>query len=372
MKVAIVYDRVNKWGGAERVLLSLHKLFPDAPLYTSVYQPSFAPWAHVFPKITPSFLQKLPFARSRHHLFSFIMPLVFESFDFDDFDCVISVTSEAAKGIITKPHTLHVCYCLTPTRYLWSGYEVYVSSLFRKVLFHFPIAYLRRWDRIAGNRPDVVVGISRTVTERIAQYYNRRADIIYPPVLVKEYAKSSRTDNKLIDDYYLLVSRLVPYKKVDIAVKAFNQMKKRLVIVGVGSEEKRLRRIAGKTIQFAGHIPEHKLHEYYEHCRALIFPQEEDFGLVSIEAQAAGKPVIAFERGGAQETVTKKTGVFFDTQTPESLQAAVTLFEKRMFMKEDCVSNAKKFSEEHFLKTFGTLISDLTRQHEVRRYKAFN
>jgi len=181
MKVAIVYDRVNKWGGAERVLLALHEMFPKAPLYTSVYDKKNAKWANVFPKIYTSFLQHIPFAKSNHELFAVLMPLAFESFNFDKYDLVISVTSEFAKGIITKQSTLHVCYCLTPTRYLWSGYEDYFRNKIFKILTKSIIIYLKEWDKMAAKRPDVMVAISSEVRNRIKKYYNRDSEIIFPP-----------------------------------------------------------------------------------------------------------------------------------------------------------------------------------------------
>ena len=184
MKVAIVYDRVNKWGGAERVLLALHEMFPDAPLYTSVYDSKKAPWARVFPKIYTSFLQYLPFAKSNHELLAPLMPLVFESFNFDNYDLVISVTSEAAKGIKTNSGTLHVCYCLTPTRYLWSHYEDYFKNPVFKLVTKPIINYLKNWDKKAAQRPDVMIAISTEVKNRIKKYYGRDSEIIFPPTNV--------------------------------------------------------------------------------------------------------------------------------------------------------------------------------------------
>src|SRR3989338_4440016 len=183
MKVALVYDRVNKWGGAERVLLALHKIFPDAPLYTSVYDNDKAPWAKVF-KIKTSFLQNFPFASQNHEFYAPLMPLVFESFSFDEYDLVISVTSEAAKGILTKPQTKHICYCLTPTRYLWSGYEDYFKNPILRFISKQVVFYLRFWDKIASQRPDVLIAISKEVQKRIKKYYDRDSSIIYPPLML--------------------------------------------------------------------------------------------------------------------------------------------------------------------------------------------
>lgn len=359
MKAAIVYDKVNKWGGAERVLLSLHKLFPDAPLYTSVYNPNTAEWASIFPKVIPSFLNNLPLARIRHDLYTPLMPIAFESFDFSEYDLVISVTSEAAKGIITKPGTIHVCYCLTPTRYLWSGYEEYLGGI-RKILSAPLVGYLRKWDKIAAQRPDAIVGISRTVSNRIKRYYSREHTVIYPPVNTKQFTKllhKGVVSSK--ERPYLCVARLVPYKRVDLVVSVFNRLKKPLVIVGTGSEEWKLKRIAKLNISFTGQISDTELAEYYRNARAVIFPQEEDFGIVAVEAQSMGTPVIAYKKGGAIETITTKTGVFFENQNAESLSRAIERFENIDIKREDCIKNAQKFSRKKFLKNFGKLVSSL-------------
>ncbi len=233
MKVALVYDRVNKWGGAERVLLALHELFPDAPLFTSVYDKKRAQWAKHF-SIIPSFLQKIPFAPSRHELFALAMPVAFESFSFDGYDLIISITSEAAKGIITKPQTTHICYCLTPTRYLWSGYQEYFTD-FLFTFLSFPAnAYLRNWDKKASRRPDHFIAISREVQERIGTYYGRESVVIYPPMTFANSKSEARNPKRMQhakskkEGYFLVVSRLskfTTYKRVDLAIKACNALK---------------------------------------------------------------------------------------------------------------------------------------------------
>ena len=302
-KVAIVYDRVNKWGGAERVLLALHEMFPSAPLYTSVYDVNGAPWAKVFPEIRTSFLQKFPFAKSNHEFLAPLMPIAFESFDFSGFDIVISVTSEAAKGIKTKPGTLHVCYCLTPTRYLWSHHNEYFKGASFKGVTKSIVKYLRRWDKIAAYRPDVIIGISSEVQNRIKKYYKRDSAVVFPPTNTSLLYSNEVKPKK----YYLLVSRLdFGYKKVELAIEAFNRLGKPLVIVGTGREEVRLKRMAVKNIKFAGRVSEEELIKYYQGAKALIMPQEEDFGIVSVEAQSHGVPVIAFKKGGAIDTVIRQ------------------------------------------------------------------
>jgi glycosyltransferase involved in cell wall biosynthesis len=350
MKTALVYDRVNKWGGAERVLLTLHEIFPDAPLYTSVYSPQDAPWAKVFPQIKTSFLQRIPGAQRNHEKLAALMPIAFESFDFSDFDLVISITSEAAKGIITGPKTRHICYCLTPTRYLWSGYGEYFHGSMSKVITKPIINYLRKWDKTAARRPDMMVAISQAVQDRIKKYYHRDSTVVYPPVDIGNFSLNSKSPDS---SFYLLVSRLVPYKRVDLAIEAFNRIKTPLVIVGTGSEERKLKKMAKENIKFLGQLTDRQLSGYYEKCAALIFPQEEDFGLVAVEAQAKGTPVIAFHKGGAVESVLEgKTGIFFDKQDVESLVSAIKTFKKMKFKPQECQKNAERFDKKRFKKEF--------------------
>jgi len=346
MKVALTYDRVNKWGGAERVLLALHKIFPDAPLYTSVLNIEKAPWAKVF-DVKTSFLQNFPKASTSHEFYAPLMPMAFESFNFDEFDLVISVTSEAAKGIITKPKTLHVCYCLTPTRYLWSGYNDYFKSSVFKFLSKPAVSYLRAWDKIAAQRPDEYIAISSEVKNRINKYYGRDSQIIYPPLTMSVNAQNNK---KISGDYFLVVSRLTNfYKRVDIAIEACNKLKVPLKIVGEGADAENLKKIAGPTIEFLGNVTDEELSSYYKNCKALIFPGLEDFGLTMVEAQAFGKPVVAFRGGGALDTVQeRKTGEFFNEQNPESLMVVLKSFDEKRYNTKSCRENSEKFSFERF------------------------
>ncbi len=351
MKVALVYDRINKFGGAEQVLLQLHRLYPQAPLYTAVYDPERALWAKVFPKVVPSFLQKWPLAKTHHELYPWLMPLVFESFDFSGYDLVISVTSAEAKAVITRPGTRHICYCLTPTRYLWSHQKEYLSEPGLGRWLKPAQAYLQKNDLVYAQRPDEYIAISRTVQKRIKKYYGRESVVIYPPVDTQKFLPSSR-----LEDYFLLVSRLVAYKKIDLAIKAFNQLGRRLIIVGRGRDSRRLKSLAGPTISFTGWISDGQLADYYRNCQALIMPQEEDFGIVAVEAQAAGRPVIAYNRGGARETVVaNQTGLFFNEATVDSLIQAVKQFESRAWESRLILAQAEKFEVRNFLKSWQTL-----------------
>ena len=346
MKVALTYDRVNKWGGAERVLLALHKIFPDAPLYTSVLNSEKAPWAKVF-EVKTSFLQNFPKATTSHELYAALMPMAFESFNFDEYDLVISVTSEAAKGIITKPKTLHICYCLTPTRYLWSGYNDYFKSSIFKLISKPLVSYLRFWDKIAAQRPDEYIAISTEVQNRIKKYYKRDAEVIYPPLMMPVNSQNDKRDS---DGYFLVVSRLTNfYKRVDIAIEACNRLKLPLKIVGEGADQDNLKNIAGSTVEFLGNLTDQQLAVCYKNCKAMIFPGLEDFGLTMVEAQAFGKPVIAFRGGGALDIVQEgKTGEFFNEQNPESLMAVLKSFDEKRYNMKSCRENSEKFSFERF------------------------
>lgn len=355
MKVAIVYDRVNKWGGAERVLLTLHELFPKAPLYTSIYNKDKASWAKIFPEIKTSFIQKIPFLKDNHELIPFLMPLAFQLHNFDEYDLVISVTSEFAKNITVK-NGIHLCYCLTPTRYLWSGHDYYFQNKNIRKLLSPIINYLKWVDKKASKKPNKIIAISRVVQKRIKKYYQKDSQIIYPPV---EKIKRLKEKIKNKNEYYLVVSRLVSYKKVDLAINAFNKLKYTLVIVGTGKEERKLKKLANKNVKFVGNPSDQKLARYYKNASALIFPQEEDFGIVAVEAQSFGTPVIAYKKGGALDIVSSKTGIFFEKQSIESLIKAVQSFKPKNFNKKDIINNSKKFSKKRFKAEFLQIVKNI-------------
>ncbi len=369
MNVALVYDRVNKWGGAERVLLALHRIWPDAPLYTAVYDPKRATWADVF-SVRTSFLQHLPFANRMHESLAMLTPMAFETFNFDAYDAVISITSAEAKNIITKPGTVHICYCLTPTRYLWSGYEQYraqpglgIISGVARILLTWLGPLLRRWDLIASSRPDYYIAISNRVKDRIEGYYHRNVvDVIYPPVNEKKFTvhRSPFTENNT-QGYFLTVSRLVSYKRVDILVRAFNTLGLPLVIIGDGRQKRELKHLAGKTITFIDrHLTDSELVRYYGECRAFVFAADEDFGLVAAEAQAIGKPVIAYRQSGVSEIVKDNvTGVLFDEQTPEAVIRAVEAFGRKTFSSASCREQSALMHEQQFAMRMKLLVDRL-------------
>ncbi len=355
-KLALVYDRVNKWGGAERVLLALHEIFPDAPLYTSVYNPAAAGWAKVFPAVIPTFLQKFPLAKSNHELYPWLTPIAFETLKFDDYDIVISVTSADAKGIITKPGTFHLCYCLTPTRYLWSHEDFYKSQT--SSLFHPLFNYLKSWDLIASRRPDAYIAISKTVQSRIKKYYGLDSQIIYPPIDFDVYSQASPPPS--LKDFFLYVGRLVAYKQAEVLVEIFNDLQLPLAIIGTGSLESKLKAVAAPNIYFLGQLSETELTAYYQHARAVLYIHEEDFGLVPLEAHAAGTPVIGINKGGVTETVIHgQTGLLLNGIA--DLKNAILNFDSTKFDREFIKAHAQKFAKDRFKGEFkSTLVRSYT------------
>jgi glycosyltransferase involved in cell wall biosynthesis len=373
MKVALVYDRVNKFGGAERVLQTLHKIWPEAPLFTSVFNSKKAAWAKIF-EVKPSFLQKLPFLKNNHELFPFLMPFGFEDFDFSGFDVVISITSAEAKGIITKPDSLHVCYCLTPTRYLWSGWQYYNQNMqfgifnpLARLIAKPLLLNLKKWDKLASQRPDYYFAISKEVKKRIKKYYQRGSEVIYPgvdtnkfkPINNNQNNKNNKSNNKN-NNYFLLVSRLVPYKRVDLVIKVFNKLGWNLKIIGRGKEEAKLKKPAKANIEFLKDLTDKRLLGYYQNCLGFVFAGEEDLGLVALEAQACGKPVLCFLKGGMAEVVLEgKTGMFFENQTEESLILALKEFKKQSFSSKECRQNALNYNHKKFIKNFKSKVEEL-------------
>lgn len=363
MRIAFVYDRVNKFGGAERVLLALHEVWPQAPLFTTVYNQKTAPWASTF-NVKPS-LRLPPFFSARHEIFLPITPFIFESLNLDNFDVVLSITSAEAKGIITKPHTLHICYCLTPTRYLWSGYQDYLDEPGVGILNHIARIFmkaffppLRLWDFTASSYPDFYIAISQTVKRRIKAYYKKEAEIIYPPI---DTEKFKPTDGCSQEDYFLVVSRLVPYKRIDYVISTFNSLGWKLKIVGRGVDEGRLRKMAKKNVEFlGGNLTDEKLCWYYQNCQALIFPGEEDFGITSVEAQACGRPVIGINCGGVVETIIPgKTGEIYNRQDEKTLISALKIFKQKKYLPFSCRQNAIRFTKKTFKEKIKKTVANL-------------
>src|SRR3990167_1588955 len=392
-KIAIVYDWLDKWGGVERVLLTFHEMFPEADWFTSYVDEKKATWIYDLrfknSKIHPSFIQKLPsFIKNNRILSLPFYSYAFESFDFSHYDLLISITSSFAKGIITKPGTQHICYLLTPTRLLWSQHDIYTKNwipAFAGMTSPY-MSKLREWDYVAAQRPDRIISISKNVAQRCEKYYRRESEILYPPFYIDywsglknslnchpELARLAETSPKLIsgskeipdqvrndihENYYLAVSRLEPYKMVDLVIEFFNERKEQLIIVGTGSQKPKLQNLAGKNIRFFENITDLELAQLYSNAKALIMLQEEDFGYVALEAQFFGCPVIAYLGGGALETVSEKmSGIFFDKQTTSALRDGFERFMKVSYNRKVNVKFFEKFSKIKFIDSFKNNVS---------------
>ncbi|HSH05237.1 MAG TPA: glycosyltransferase [Anaerolineae bacterium] len=324
MKLALVHDWLNQIGGAEDVLETLVDLYPQAPIYTSLYWQAKMPnhWAQW--DIHTSFIDRLPGAYRRQQIYLPFYPLAFEQFDFRQYDVVLTNKSGFCHGIVTGPETMHICYCLTPTRYVWR-YHQYAAQenlgpLVRTILPPF-LTWLRLWDRLAADRVDHFIAISQEVRRRIAKVYHRDSVIIYPPVATERFTIATKTD-----DYYLFVGRLVPYRRLDLLIEAFNKLKRPLLIAGSGRDRQRLEALANDNITFLGYVPDDDLPDIIARCRAFLFPGEEDFGIAPIQAMAAGRPVIAYAAGGALDTVIPGTGTLFPQQTVDAICHAINQF----------------------------------------------
>ena len=351
LKMAIFYDWLNQWGGAERLLLNILNIFPQAKLFTTIHNPTKTSWLKQ--PIKASFLNK--FCKNNSPLISLLQPIAVENFDFSSFDIVISLTSQNGKAILTPPQTCHICYLLTPNRYL---YQFTYPKIFNKF-----ISFLKKIDFIYSQRPDYYISISKTVQNRIKNIYKRDSIIVYPPIEPKFKPVKIQTSQ----DYYLVVSRLVKHKRVDLAINACLKLNKKLIIVGSGRYQNQLKKIAKNSslISFLGQVEDKRLLKLYQNCLALICPQIEDLGLTSIEAQACGKPVIGLNRDGIKETVVNnKTGILFNHQTVKSVLKAINILESIKINPIDCQKNASRFSRSSFMIDFKKQIQHLWRLHQ--------
>ncbi len=332
------------------MLQVFHDLFPSAPVYTLVYNREdtgglFDGW-----DIRTSFVQRLPGGVKRYKWYLNLMPAAIERLDLSQYDLVISDSSAFAKGIVTRPSTLHICYCHSPTRYLWNDTHSYTEELNQpsvvKQLLPVLLNRLRVWDRLAAERVDAFIANSRTVQTRIRKYYGKDSVVIEPPVDIEHLKVAPLSE---VGDYYLIVSRLRPYKRVDLAVQAFNALGLPLKVIGTGEEVENLKAMARPNIEFLGPLPDDERNLLLSHCRAFIHPQEEDFGIAAVEAMAAGRPVIAYGRGGARETVIDgKTGVLFEDQSPWSLVDAVRDFDDKAFDPQMIRAHAEQYATPMF------------------------
>ncbi|MBF2054049.1 MAG: glycosyltransferase [Candidatus Sericytochromatia bacterium] len=350
MRVALVHDWLTVYGGAERVLLELQHCFPQAPIYTAVYTPESLPPEFSRLDVRTSFIQRMPGLAKRHRLGLPLMPLAFEAFDLSDYELVISSSHACAKGVITGPETRHISYIHTPLRYAWDLSHSYLQQelpRWQRPLAQPLLHYLRLWDQLSAQRIDTLLCNSRFVQRRIQKYYHREAQVLYPPVDVP-----STPPLRNPQDFFLVAGRQVSYKRMDLVVETFTRLNWPLKVVGDGPEHQRLRQLAGPRTEFLGPVSRAELENLYQQARALVFAPLEDFGIMPVEAQAFGCPVIAFGRGGALETVIDgETGLFFEAQTPDSLQAALERFVacEADFKTERLHAHARRFAAEHFV-----------------------
>lgn len=356
MRVAIVHDFLMQMGGGEKVVEVLHDMFPDAPIYTSAYDADTMPAYYRTWDIRTSFMQKMPVKRITHRLALLLYPLAFESFELSEYDLVISSSSAFAKGAITQPNTVHICYTHTPMRYAWSPRSYMKNenaSRMLRLLLAPGLHYLRLWDAVASSRVDHYVANSSTVAGRIKKFYGRNSAVIFPPVDTERFQISDE-----VGDYYIIASRFVPYKRLDLAVDAFTRLGIPLKVVGDGRQRKALEARAGKNVEFLGRVDDVALSELMARAKGYVMPGEEDFGIAPVEANACGRPVIAYAAGGALDTqVDGVTGVLFHEQTVESLCAAVRRADEMEFDPLVIRAHAVKFDTEVFRQSMCRLIA---------------
>ena len=359
LKIALVHDWILSLGGAERVLKVFHGMFPEAPIYTLFYNKEFTDKFLPNAIIIPTFLQKTRRWIKKHKLLLPFVPLAVESIDLSDFDLVISSSIAFSKGLILKIKTTHICYCYSPTRFLWDYHFEYSKRWPVRILQHI----LRIWDRQAANRADHFIAISKNVQKRIKKYYQRDSTVIYPPVEIYSSKKFPQANSPSVKDFYLIVSRLFPSKNISIAIEAFNKLGYPLVIIGDGPERRKLEKIAHKNITFLGELPDEYVERYYNQCKAFIMPQEEDFGLTPIEAMLHGKPVLALRMGGAIEYILEGiNGEFFDDPTPEVLADGVRRLNENYKNYSPLVikKTAERFSRQRFENEIRSFIEKVT------------
>jgi glycosyltransferase involved in cell wall biosynthesis len=359
MKTAIIHYWLLRMRGGEKVLEALCELFPDADIFTHVYDPRGISETIRTHKIQTTLIQKLPFARSNYQSYLPLMPMALEALDLRDYDLIISSESGPSKGVIVRPDALHICYCHSPMRYLWDQYHQYRAraSMIQRLLMPWVMGPLRQWDVTSAARVDHFIANSTSVADRIKRYWRREADVLAPPVAVERFRPAERRE-----DFYLYVGELAPYKRADLAVQACTMLNRRLLVIGQGSDEAYVRKLAGPTIEFLGPASDSILEEVYAKCQALLFPAEEDFGIVSVEAMAAGAPVVAFARGGARDTVIDgETGFFFAEQNVASLLTAMLRLESHIAQLDpwSIVAHAHKFNRNAFKSGFMRITEQL-------------
>lgn len=362
MKKALVHDWFYTNAGGEKVVESITNIWDDFDFFSTIDFLDEKDRKNILKgkKSTTSFIQKLPTAKKNHRKFLQLFPYAIESLNVSDYDLVISSSSSIAKGVLTNQNQLHICYCHSPMRYAWNLYFDYLKSkglnkgikgAYAKYVLH----KMRHWDLLNTNRVDFFIANSNYIAKRIKKIYNREATVIYPPVDTEMFKL-----HKEKEAYYIAASRLVPYKKIDVIVEAFNKMpNKKLIVIGDGPDKKKLIKLGAENIEFVGKVSQPKLIELLQKAKALLFAADEDFGILPVEAQSCGTPVIAYKKGGLLETVIEnKTGVFFKEQKAESIVSAVDQFDKMMFDSNEIRENALRFSKERFEAAFKSFVED--------------
>ncbi len=367
VRVAIIHYWLVNMRGGEKVLEALCELYPDADIFTHVYNPKAMSPRIRRHNVRTTFIQKLPGALRHYQKYLPLMPMALEELDLSAYDLVISSESGPAKGVIVRPDAVHICYCHSPMRYIWDQYTQYRNSagFFARLAMPWIASGLRQWDVTSAARVDYFIANSKAVARRIRKYWRRDAEVIAPPVDVSRLDAASERD-----DFYLHVGELVPYKRADIAVRACSMLDRRLIVIGDGPELKRLKKMAGPSVEFLGRLPDDLLYEHYARCRALLFPGEEDFGIVPVEAMAAGAPVIAFGRGGSEDTIIDgHTGITFREQSVASMLSAIIEFEmdEAAFSATNIAAHAHKFERNVFKDRFAQTVRAIMARHNQER-----
>lgn len=362
MKIAIVHDWLTNMGGAEQVVINFKEIYKEAPIYTTFYNPDKLDGKLKNIEVKTSYLQKKKMVENHKKYFP-LMPMAFEKFDLNEYDVVLSSSSSCAKGVLTKPGSVHICYCHTPMRYAWEKRDEYTEGMgkLKKKLVEILCHYMRIWDVASSNRVDYFIANSTEVQKRIKKHYKRDSVVINPPVRCNMF-NISETDG----DYYLVLSRLVGYKRFDLAVQACSELGKKIVVIGEGPEREKIEKLANENVTFLGRQPDEVVKKYMSECKALLFPGEEDFGIVPVEAQSCGKPVIAYGKGGVLDSVIDgKTGVFFKEQTVESLKEAINKFETMKFDKEEIRKHALEFDESVFQEKIRKFVEEKVKENNL-------
>ena len=354
IRTAIIHERLNVLAGSEKVVLALHDLFPDAPVFTAFADKKLVSKHLPNTRIETSFLQKLPFVAKHHQKLLPLCMLAFEQFDLSDYDLVVSSCHCAAKAVITKPNACHISYCYSPMRYAWDLQHDYLrhQNKLVRTAWSAMANYVRMWDLATAYRVDYFIAISQYIARRIRKFYGRESVVIHPPVDVHKFYVSPS-----VDDYYLIVSRFAPYKRVDLVVEAFNRLGWRLVVIGDGEQEAYLRRIAGPNIEFKGHVSDNEVVEYFAHCKGSVHAAEEDFGINMVESHAAGRPVVAYSVGGSRDIIDPDiNGVLFEKATVEDLVAALRECNAREWDPHAIRQSSLRFDTERFKREFALFV----------------